>query len=153
MSENEPNIPTPEYDCELTEQAQKRVKPGPKGGSWTTGTYEGILVGRNKVIIPPSQVFELAQIGMKSSEIARFFGVTIESINRHFASEIEKGYEVMKLSLRRAMMKNAQNGNAAVQIFLAKNILGMSDQPTNTDDAKVLPWTDDAEPATEDNSQ
>jgi len=142
-----------EYDCELTEVAQKRVKPGPKGGSWATGTYEGVLVGRNKVIIPPSQVFELAQIGMKSSEIARFFGVTIESINRHFASEIEKGYEVMKISLRRAMMKNANNGNAAVQIFLAKNILGMTDQPQNAVDEQPLPWTDDAEPAPEDDSQ
>ena len=132
------------HECELTDLAQKRVKPGPKGGTWTTTTYEGIIVGRDKVVIPPEQVFELAKLGLKSSEIARFFGVKIESINRHFASEIEKGYEMMKISLRRAMLNNAiSNGNAAVQIFLAKNILGMSDQPTTTDDAKVLPWTDD----------
>jgi hypothetical protein len=42
------------------------------------------------------------------------------------------------------MLKNAcVNLNAAVQIFLAKNMLGMSDNGMNTDTAKVLPFTDD----------
>jgi hypothetical protein len=41
------------------------------------------------------------------------------------------------------MLKNALGGNAVMQIFLAKNMLGMSDNPTNTDDDKILPWTDD----------
>jgi len=50
----------------------------------------------------------------------------------------------MKMSLRRAMFKNAiKNNNAALQIFLAKNMLGMSDNPQNTEDSKPLPWTED----------
>ena len=41
------------------------------------------------------------------------------------------------------MLKNAcVNLNAAVQIFLAKNMLGMSDNGMNTDNSKVLPFTD-----------
>jgi hypothetical protein len=42
------------------------------------------------------------------------------------------------------MLKNAcSNMNAAVQIFLAKNILGMADTPVNTEDKKPLPWSDE----------
>jgi hypothetical protein len=42
------------------------------------------------------------------------------------------------------MLKNAcVNLNAAVQIFLAKNMLGMSDNGMNSDTAKVLPFSDD----------
>ena len=42
------------------------------------------------------------------------------------------------------MLKNAcVNNNAAVQIFLAKNMLGMSDSGMSTDNSKVLPFTDD----------
>jgi hypothetical protein len=33
--------------------------------------------------------------------------------------------------------------NAAVQIFLAKNILGMSDNGQESDDKKPLPWSDE----------
>lgn len=134
------------YACELTELGQKRVKPGPKGGTWATATYEGIIVGRNQVIIAPEQVLELSSLGLKNSEIANFFGVTIDSISRHFASELEKGRELMKISLRRAMLNNAiHNNSAAVQIFLAKNMLGMSDTPVNAEDAVPLPWNENAD--------
>ena len=58
------------------------------------------------------------------------------------------------MTLRRAMLKNALSGNAVMQIWLSKNMLGMSDNPTHADDAKPLPWSDDgSEPSTEDSSQ
>jgi hypothetical protein len=39
------------------------------------------------------------------------------------------------------MFNNAtQKYNAAVQIFLAKNLLGMSDVPRDEGDDGVLPW-------------
>jgi hypothetical protein len=42
------------------------------------------------------------------------------------------------------MLKNAcVNLNAAVQIFLAKNMLGMSDNGMVNDGSKVLPFSDD----------
>jgi hypothetical protein len=48
------------------------------------------------------------------------------------------------------MLKNAcVNLNAAVQIFLAKNMLGMSDNGMTSDSSKVLPFTDDDEKPTE----
>ena len=132
------------YVCDLIDVAQKRVKPGPKGGAWACGTYEGILVGRNKVIIEPEKVYQLSQLGLKNYEIAAYFGVTDDSISRHFAAELQKGREALKISLRRAMLHNAiSNNNAAVQIFLAKNMLGMSDTPVNASEHEPLPWTDE----------
>jgi hypothetical protein len=41
------------------------------------------------------------------------------------------------------MFKNAcDNNSAAVQIFLAKNILGMSDSPLNSEAKQPLPWNE-----------
>jgi hypothetical protein len=54
------------------------------------------------------------------------------------------------------MLKNAcVNMSAAVQIFLAKNILGMTDQPVNSDAHQPLPWVerDDIEEENLDGSQ
>jgi len=104
----------------------------------------GLPVGRDKQIVDPSDVERLAAIGCKNTEIANWFGITEQTLRYNFSDELIKGREGMKISLRRAMLTNAiQNNNAVLQIFLSKNFLGMMDQPTNTDDAKVLPWSDD----------
>ena len=49
----------------------------------------------------------------------------------------------MKIKLRRAMFKNAcGNMNAAVQIFLAKNLLGMTSEPAQGEGSAPLPWVE-----------
>ena len=121
------------------------MKPGPKPGSkWGEKIVEGKLVGRNNVVIPPQEVEDLASIGCTNVDIANWFGVTEQAIRYNFSEELTKGRESLKISLRRAMLKNAcVNMHAAVQIFLAKNMLGMSDNGMTTDNSKVLPFTDD----------
>jgi hypothetical protein len=121
------------------------VKPGPKPDSkWGSKIVEGKLVGRNNVVVPPEEVEDLASIGCTNRDIANWFGVDESSVAYNFKHELAKGRENLKISLRRAMLKNAcVNLNAAVQIFLAKNMLGMSDQGMTTDGSKVLPFTDD----------
>lgn len=110
----------------------------------TEGTILGYPIGRDKKIVPPDQVQELAALGCTNRDIANFFGIEESNVSRHFAANLTKGREDLKITLRRAMLNNAcRNNNAAVQIFLAKNILGMSDTPTNTEDKKPLPWSDD----------
>jgi len=119
-------------------------KPGPRKKELVEGTFMGLPVGRDKTIIDPSEVERLAAIGCKNTEIANWFGITEQTLRYNFSDELIKGREGMKISLRRAMLTNAiQNNNAVLQIFLSKNFLGMMDAPTNTDDAKVLPWSDD----------
>ena len=99
--------------------------------------------GRRKRVVVPKDVYELAVIGCNDREIARWFDLDESTLRYNFADIMEKGREDLKHTLRRAMIKNALSGNAALQIFLAKNMLGMSDTPNNSDDTKILPWTDD----------
>ena len=115
-----------------------------KANAWGETIIQGKLVGRDNVVIPPEQVEDLAMLGCSNKEIANFFGVNEATLARNFVSELIKGREVLKQRLRRAMLENAiVHKNAAVQIFLAKNMLGMSDSGMTTDDARVLPFTDD----------
>ena len=118
-------------------------KPGPKPKQLVETTVMGIAVGRDRTVVPPDQVYELAAIGCNDGEIARFFGVNEDTLRYNFKSELTKGREFVKIRLRRAMFKNAcDNMNAAVQIFLAKNILGMTDQPVNSEANAPLPWNE-----------
>jgi hypothetical protein len=109
-----------------------------------TKVVTGLIVGRNQVVVPPEEVEDLAALGCTDRDIANWFGIKEDTLRYSFTEYLIKGRENLKISLRRAMLKNAcVNLNAAVQIFLAKNMLGMSDNGMNTDTAKVLPFTDD----------
>ena len=117
-------------------------KRGPKPKELETFEKQGIPVGRDNVHIDPEEVRKLSALGCSPTEIADFFGVNYSTLKRNFASEITKGTAEAKLSLRRAMLQNAQNMNASVQIFLAKNWLSMSDSPVSSEE-KILPWVEE----------
>jgi hypothetical protein len=113
-----------------------------------TKTVTGLVVGRNKIVVPPVEVEDLASLGCSDRDIANWFGVDENTLRYNFSDYLIKGRENLKITLRRAMLKNAcVNNNAAVQIFLAKNMLGMSDQGMTTDGSKVLPFTDNDDDA------
>ena len=114
-------------------------KTGPAPKQLTTGEIEGIKCGWDGVVIPPDQVYDLAVLGLNNKEIGRFYAVSDATIARNFAAELQKGREMTKIKLRRAMMKNAtEHMNASVQIFLAKAVLGM--QESTPQDLQPLPW-------------
>jgi hypothetical protein len=119
-----------------------------------TKIVKGLVIGRNKVVVPPEEVEDLASLGCTDRDIANWFGVDENTLRYSFSDYLLKGRENLKISLRRAMLKNAcVNLNAAVQIFLAKNMLSMSDNGMTSDIAKVLPFTDDDEKPTEEQLQ
>ena len=125
-------------------ELKPKGKPGPKTPELQEVTILAKLIGRDKKPVPPEEVYKLAALGCKNREIANFFGVPEDNIQRHFADEVTKGREEMKISLRRAMLNNAcQHNNAALQIFLAKNFLGMADNPVDTEENEPLPWNDE----------
>lgn len=105
----------------------------------------GYEVGRGlrKRVVSPQDVYKLAALGHSDREIAVWFDMKEDTLRYNFADIMAKGRQEMKTALRQAMFKNALSGNAALQIFLAKNMLGMSDNPSNTDDKRPLPWTED----------
>jgi hypothetical protein len=121
-------------------------KTGPKPKKITEGVIEGIAVGRDKTVIPPEQVYELAAIGCTDREIARFFGVKEDTLRYNFADKLVKGREDLNQQLRRAMLRNAlSNMNVTMQIWLSKNILGMSDSPVDAEANQPLPWNESDE--------
>jgi hypothetical protein len=107
----------------------------------TDKVVQGVAVGRDKVIIPPNEITKLAAMGCKDTEICDWFGITGNTLRYNFSVELIKGRELMKQSLRQAMLTNAiQNNNATMQIWLSKNYLGMSDDGGNSGDKEPLPW-------------
>jgi hypothetical protein len=99
--------------------------------------------GRRKKVVMPEQVYELAAIGCSDREIARFFDIDENTLRYNFSDIMEKGRESLKHSLRRAQLKLALSGNAVMLIWLGKNILGQQDSPTNSEENRPLPWTDE----------
>lgn len=82
----------------------------------------------NKPIpINPIQVRKLAQIGATVKEIADFFNCSDTTINNRFQSELNAGRADMKLSLRKAQMDLAMEGNATLLIWLGKQVLNQTD--------------------------
>jgi hypothetical protein len=115
----------------------------------------GFEVGRGlrKRVVNPEDIYKLAAIGCTDQEIATWFDIEYSTLRYNFSEIIAKGREDLKAALRTAMVKNALGGNAVMQIWLSKNLLGMSDNPTNTDQRKPLPWNEDADSSPETDSQ
>jgi hypothetical protein len=117
-------------------------KTGPKPKELVSAEYLGIPVGRDKKVIDPVDVEGLAALGCKDREIANFLGIKEDTLRYNFADQLAKGREQVKINLRRAMIHNATvNHSASVQIFLAKNMLGMSDSPVDSEANAPLPWS------------
>ena len=117
-------------------------KPGPKKGQRKTDTkeVEGVVVGREKKIVPPTEVYKLSQLGCKDIEIADWFGINAETLRYNFKAELTKGRESLKQSLRKAQIQCALGGNATMLIWLGKNLLGQTDNPIDSDQNLPLPW-------------
>jgi hypothetical protein len=111
---------------------------------------QGVVVGRDKKVVPPKEVEDLAAMGCKDSEIALWFGVSESTLRYQFSANLIKGRENLKQTLRQAQIKLALGGNAVMLIWLGKNILGQSDSPTTTQDRQPLPWNDSEEDLEED---
>ena len=135
-------------DCEVIPYIEEPVDPsktGNKPKKLIAVEVYGYQVGRGRTkrIVFPDDVYNLAVIGCNDREIATWFDVDESTLRYNFKDIIEKGREDLKHTLRRAMIKNALGGNAALQIFLAKNFLGMSDNPMSSDAVQPLPWQDE----------
>jgi len=87
------------------------------------------LVLMKKKNVDPDKVRMLASFGCKYIDIGKYFEVGEAYIRKDFKEQYESGREDMKFKLRRAMWTSAmENNSIAMQIFMAKNYLGMSDK-------------------------
>ena len=148
---------TPEYEVIALppEPPRDPSKTGNKPKQLKAIEVFGYEVGRGlrKKVVVPEDIYKLAALGCTDREIATWFDIKEDTLRYNFAETMAKGRQDMKTALRNAMFKNALNGNAALQIFLAKNMLGMSDNPQNTEANQPLPWKEDADTSPEEDSQ
>lgn len=92
-------------------------------------------MARPKADVDGEQVFKLAKLGCKTEEIADWFGVSTDTIQRRFAAELAKGRADVKLSVRRWQLQYAEAGNAALLIWLGKQMLGQKDPESLVDES------------------
>ena len=85
-------------------------------------------MARPRKEIDPKLVQDLAAIGCKTTDISRIVGVSVDTLDRRFAAEIEKGRSNLRTSLRRWQLEAAKKGNVAMLIWLGKQILQQSDK-------------------------
>lgn len=122
---------------------QERIRKDTTKRKTATKTVEGVVVGRDKTVIPPEEVYKLAQIGCKDTEIADWFGIDGNTLRYNFSVELTKGRLALNMSLRRAQIQTALNGQPALLIWLGRNLLGQSESPIDTDANQILPWVQD----------
>lgn len=84
-------------------------------------------VGRPRKEINLRQLRALAMIHCTLSEMAAVLDCSIDTLERNFAAEIDKGREQGKSRLRREQWKAALHGNTTMLIFLGKSILKQVD--------------------------
>ena len=146
MSEILDQIAGPDLPCEAPEQQQKvkwEYKPR-KNPKWGEVTRRGLVVGRgpNQKVVDPDEVYRLSGIGCTMEEMAHFFGIDRETLKYNFLPYIQRANSELYMRLRTKQIEVALDGNPTMLIWLGKNMLGQSDNPTNTDANKILPWTD-----------
>ena len=100
-------------------------------------------VGRPKIELDEELLYKLATIQCTMKEMVDILGVSQDTLKRNFAHIIAKGKSDGKMRLRRKQVEVAMSGNHTMLIWLGKQMLSQSDSPVNTDDTKILPWSDD----------
>lgn len=96
-------------------------------------------MGRPVKNIDPKLVQDLAAIGCKTTEIASIVGVSVDTLDRRFAEEMEKGRSNLRATLRRWQIESAKKGNVAMLIWLGKQLLGQTEKIEQATEFVVKP--------------
>jgi transposase len=94
-------------------------------------------MARPKKAVDPDGVIKLASYHCTTKEIAAFFDVSTDTIQRRFAAQLEKGYEIGKIQLRKGLWELAAKHNLGALIWLSKQHLGMSEKTESKVDANI----------------
>ena len=97
--------------------------------------------GRPAIVLDTGMIEKLASLQCTINDVAFVMGCHRDTIRKNYLDHYELGKAQGRIKLRQAMFTNAtERHSAAVQIFLAKNLLGMSDVPIDEGDNGILPW-------------
>lgn len=86
-------------------------------------------MARPKIEINPYSIEQMAEQGMKVTEMAALLNVSTDTIHRNFAAELLKGKSALKQTLRMSQIYSAtKEGNPTMLIWLGKQYLGQNDK-------------------------
>jgi hypothetical protein len=88
----------------------------------------GKKAGRPKIILDATEVEKLAAIQCSLTEMAAFFSVSEDTLERNYADVIAKGREKGKMSLRHKQFDVAMKGSYVMLIWLGKQWLNQHDK-------------------------
>lgn len=103
----------------------------------------GLIIGRDKKVIPRIEVEHLASLGCTDRDIAQYFDISESTLRYNFSSDLIKGRHQLKTSLRQKQIQVALEGNPTMLIWLGRNVLSQNENGVMSDDNRPLPWTDD----------
>lgn len=88
--------------------------------------------GRKPVNLDLSELEKLCSLQCSDEEIASWFNVSVRTIQtrrkqRPFAEVMDRGRARGRISVRRTQMRIAEQGSAAMSIWLGKQLLGQRD--------------------------
>ena len=86
-------------------------------------------MSRPLIELDEEKIRDLASIQCTMKEIAAVMRCSVDTLERRFADIIKTGQDEGKSSLRRAQYKVAMGGNAAMLIWLGKQLLGQKEHP------------------------
>lgn len=100
--------------------------------------------------IDKDELEKLAMMQCTTEEIAYWFNVSPDTIERRFAASLKKGRAIGKMSMKRQLFAEVQKGNLGAMVWWGKNFAGMSDKIEQKQDIKqtvktdiVIEWPDD----------
>ena len=142
--QEQPDLPSEAPEQKVQTKWEFKPRKDPK---WGEVTKRGLVVGRgdNKKVVDPDEVYRLAEIGCSIEEMSNFFGVSRETLKYNFMPYMLRAESELHTKIRNKQIEVALNGHPTMLIWLGKQFLGQSDNPTMVDTNRVLPWTDSPE--------
>ena len=132
---------TPEQDLSQYPRWEYPERRNPK---WGSVTKHGLVIGRapKQRIVPPDEVFKLAELGLTDRDLSEWFDISESTLRYNFSSFLIRARQSLKMKLRRAQLRVALDGNPTMLIWLGRNMLNQSENNLSNDDNKPLPWAD-----------
>jgi hypothetical protein len=84
--------------------------------------------------IDTKQIEELIGLGASEEEIADLMGISETEFRQRFRQLASKAKAHRSISLRRAQLQSAMDGDVRSLIFLGKQYLGQSNNPKNSEE-------------------
>jgi len=114
----------------------KNIKRGEK-------TVTGRIVGRDKIVIPEDEFYQMACLFSTWKDFSEYYGVAETTLRNNFADLYTKARQTTKKKLRQKMLETALNGDRVMMIWLSKQWLSMSENPQDKNSSDILPWNEE----------